>query len=53
MVVYGLLRWRAPAVLILVCLLVQWQGQLNHTIEPCLLWRLVLSIYVHEICLVL
>lgn len=33
MVVFGLLQWRAPPILILVCLLVQWQSQLNHRVD--------------------
>lgn len=34
MVVLEMLRWRCPAVLILCTLLVQWNGQLKHDIDP-------------------
>ena len=34
MVVYEMLRWHAPPVLILLALLVQWNTQIPHTKEP-------------------
>ena len=39
MVVRDLLQWRAPAVLILAVLLVQWNTDLKHTVDICLKWQ--------------
>ena len=43
MVVYEMLRWHAPPVLILLALLVQWNTQIPHTNEPKLMFVMFLG----------